>query len=85
MEPSGERSVKPKVTMEYRNTENLDEFIKELKGIYLEIEMSKKDADEELTETKRNFLRFMEKYNQDPQRAHPQLAMRKSLIGTRRS
>ena len=73
MEPCGERPVKPKVTMEYRNTENLDEFIKELKGIYLEIEMSKKDADEELTETKRNFLRFMEKYNKDPKRAHPQL------------
>ena len=53
MEPLGERS---KVTMEYRNTENLDEFIKELQGIYPEIEMSKKDADEELTETKRNFL-----------------------------
>ena len=68
MEPSGERSVKPKVTMEYRNTENLDEFIMELKGIYLEIEMSKKDADEELTETKRNFLRFMEKYNTRIQR-----------------
>ena len=59
--------------MEYRNTENLDEFIKELKGIYLEIEMSKKDAEEELTETKRNFLRFMEKYNKDPRRAHPKL------------
>ena len=31
-EPSGERSVKPKVIMEYRNSENLDEFIQELKG-----------------------------------------------------
>ena len=31
MEPFGERSVKPKVTMEYRNSENLDEFIQELK------------------------------------------------------
>ena len=27
MEPSGERSVKPKVSVEYHNTENLDEFI----------------------------------------------------------
>ena len=53
MEPSGERSVKPKVTMEYHNSENLDEFIQELKGIYLEIEMNKKDAEEELAETKR--------------------------------
>ena len=35
--------------------------------------MSKKDANEELTETKRNFLRFMEKYNKDPNRAHPKL------------
>ena len=80
MEPSGGRSVKPKVTMEYRNTENLDEFIKELKGIYLEIEMSKKDADEELTETKRNFLRFMEKYNKDPKRAHPQLTSERASL-----
>ena len=74
MEPSGERSVKPKVTMEYRNSENLGQFIQELKEIYLEMEMSKKDAEEELTETKRNFLRFMEKYNKDPRRAHPKLA-----------
>ena len=73
MEPSGERSVKLKVTMEYRNSENLDEFIQEVKEIYLEIEMSKKDAEEELTEIKRNFLRFMEKYNKDPRRAHPKL------------
>ena len=51
MEPSGERSVKPKVTMEYRNSENLDEFIQELKEIYLKIEMSKKDAEEELVES----------------------------------
>ena len=73
MEQSGERSVKPKVTLEYGNSENLDEFIQELKEIYLEIEMSKKDAEEEPTETKRNFLRFMEKYNKDPRRAHPKL------------
>ena len=53
VEPSGERSVKPKVTMEYPNPENLDEFIQELKEIYLKIEMSKKD--EELVETKKNF------------------------------
>ena len=47
MEPSGERSVKPKVTMECHTPENLDEFIKEFKKeIYLEIE-------EELVETKR--------------------------------
>ena len=31
MEPSGERSVKPKVIVEYHNSENLDEFIQELK------------------------------------------------------
>ena len=36
MEPSGERSVKPKVRVKYHNSENLDEFIQELKGIYLE-------------------------------------------------
>ena len=73
MEPSGQRSVKPKVTMEYHNPENLDEFIQELKEIYLKIEMSKKDAEEELVETKRNFIRFMEKYNKDPKGAHPKL------------
>ena len=70
MEPSGERSVKPKVTMEYHNPENLDEFIQELNQIYLKIEMSKKDAEEELVETK---IRFMEKYNKGPKGAHPKL------------
>ena len=73
MEPSGERSVKPKVTMEYHTPENLDEFIQELKEIYLKIVMSKKDAEEELVETKRNLIRFMEKYNKDPKGAHPTL------------
>ena len=73
MEPSGERSVKAKVIMECRNSENLDEFIQELKETYLEIEMSKTDAEEELVETKKNFLRIMEKYNKDPRRARPKL------------
>ena len=73
MELSGERSVKPKVTMEYHNRENLDAFIQELKEIYLKVEMSKKDAEEELVETKRNFIRFMEKYNKDPKGADPKL------------
>ena len=54
MEPSRERSVKPKVTMEYHNPKNLDKFIQELKEIYLKIEMSKKDAEEELVETKKD-------------------------------
>ena len=48
MEPSGERSVKLKVTMEYRNPENLEESIKEFKEIYLEKDMNKKDAEDEL-------------------------------------
>ena len=69
MEPSGERSVKPKVTVEYHNSEN----IQELKGIYLETDLNKKDAEEELAETKANLLRFMSKYNKDPRRAHPKL------------
>ena len=73
MEPSGERSVKPKVTVEYHNSENLDEFIQELKGIYLETDLNKKDAEEELAETKANLLRFMNKCNKDPRRAHPNL------------
>ena len=81
-EPSGERSVKPKVTMEYRYSKNLDEFIQELKETYLEIEMSKKDAEEELVETKKNFLRFMEKYNKDPRRAHPKLTECERASGT---
>ena len=54
MEPSEKRSVKPKV------------FIKEFKVTYLEMDMTKKDAEEELKETKRNFTRFMEKYDRDP-------------------
>ena len=69
MEPSGERSV----TVEYHNSENLDEFIQELKGIYLEIDLNKKDAEEELAETKGNLLRFINKYNKDPRRARPKL------------
>ena len=73
MEPSGERSVKPKVTMEYHNLENLEEFIKEFKVTYLEMDNTKKDAEEELKETKRNFTRFMEKHDRNPQRAHPEL------------
>ena len=73
MEPSRERSVKPKATTEYPNRENLDEFIQELKEIYLKIEMSKKDAEEELVETKKKILHFMEKYNKDPRTAHPKL------------
>ena len=71
MELCKERSVKPKVTMEYPNPENLDEFIQELQEIYLKIEMSKKE--EELVETKKNFLHFMEKYNKDPRTPHPKL------------
>ena len=35
-----------------------------------------KDAEEEVEETKRNFIRFMEKYNRDPKRAHPKLNAR---------
>ena len=76
MELCGERSVKPKVTMEYRNSENLDEFINELKEIYLEIEMNRKDAEDELAETKDNLRRFMDKCNKDPRRAHPKLTER---------
>ena len=36
-------------------------------------ELNKKDAEEELAETKANLLRFMNKYNKDPRRAHPNL------------
>ena len=68
-----ERSVKPKVTVEYHNSENLDEFIQELKGIYLETDLNKKDAEEELAETKANLSRFMDKFNKDPRTAHPNL------------
>ena len=37
------------------------------------MDMTKKDAEEELKETKRNFTRFLEKYDRDPKRAHPEL------------
>ena len=37
------------------------------------MDMTKKDAEAELKETKRNFTRLMEKYDRDPQRAHPEL------------
>ena len=73
MEPSGERSVKPKVIVEYHNAENLDEFIQELKEIYLETDLNKKDAEEELAGTRENLTRFMNQFNKDPRRAHPNL------------
>ena len=73
MEPSRERSVKPKVIVEYHNSENLDEFIQGLRGIYLETDLNKKDAEEELAETKATLSRFMNKFNKDPRRAHPNL------------
>ena len=73
MEPSGERSVKPKVIVEYHNSENLDEFIQELKGMYLETDMNKKDAEEELAGIKEELTRFMNQFNKDPKRAHPNL------------
>ena len=59
--------------MEYHNAENLDEFIQELKGIYLETDMNKKDAEEELAGTKEELTRFMNQFNKDPRRAHPNL------------
>ena len=73
MEPSGERSVKPKVIVEYHNSENLEEFIQELKGIYLEIDKNKKDAEEELAGIKEELKRFMNQFNKDPKGAHPNL------------
>ena len=73
MEPSGERSVKPKVIVEYHNSENLDEFIQELKEIYLETDMNKKDAEEELAGTRENLTRYMNQFTKDPRRAHPNL------------
>ena len=42
MEPSGERSVKPKVSVEYHNSENLDELSRNSRKSTLNIEMSKK-------------------------------------------
>ena len=76
MEPSGERSVKPRVIVEYHNSENLDEFIQELKEIYLETDLNKKDAEEELAGTRENLTRFMNQFNKDPRRAHPNLTER---------
>ena len=73
MEPSGERSVKPKVIVEYHNSENLDEFIQELKEIYLETDLNKKGAEEELAGARENLTRFMNQFNKDPRRAHPNL------------
>ena len=73
MEPSGERSVKPRVIVEYHNPENIDEFIQELKGTYLDTDMNKKDAKEELEETKATLSRFMNKFNKNPRKAHPNL------------
>ena len=82
MEPSGERSVKPKVIVEYHNPENLEEFIQELKGTYLEIDMNKKDAEEELAGIKEELKRFM---NQSKRSSSQVDRVRESLIGTCRS
>ena len=68
MEPSGERSVNPKVIVEYHNSENLEEFIQGLKGIYLEIDMNKKDAEEELAGIKEELERFMSQFNKQSAR-----------------
>ena len=73
MEPSEQRSVKPKVIVEYRSSEILEEFIQELKETYLEIDMNKKDAEEELARIKEELKRFMNQFNKDPKGAHPKL------------
>ena len=65
MEHSGERSVKPKVIVEYHNSENLDEFIQELREIYLETDLNKKDAEEELAGTRENLTRFMNQIQEE--------------------
>ena len=76
MEPSGERSVKPKVIVEYHSSEILEEFIQELKETYLETDMNKKDAEEELAGIKEELKRFMNQFNKDPKGAHPKLTER---------
>ena len=45
--------------------------IQELKGIYLDTDLNKKGAEEELAETKATLYHFMNKFNKDPRRAHP--------------
>ena len=79
MEPSGERSVKPKVIVENHNSVNLEEFIQELKGIYLEIDMNKKD-DQGRTQT------LHEPVQRRSERSSSQVdRVRESFIGTCRS
>ena len=84
MEPSGERSVNPKVSMEYHNPENLEEFIKEFKVIYLEMDMTKKDAEEELKEKELHPLHGEVRQGSEESSSRID-RMRASFIGTCRS
>ena len=77
MEPSGERSVKPKVTMEYHNPKHLEEFIKEFKVTYLE------DAEEVLNETKKELHPLHGEVRQGSTECSSRIdRMRASFIGT---
>ena len=62
--------VKVKVIVEPPNQANVAEFNQEFQDIYLDREMSKTDAAQELDDIKQAFTDFMERYHMDPEKAH---------------
>ena len=65
--------VKVKVIVEPPNQANVAAFNREFRDTYLDREMSKADAAKELAEIQQSFTEFMERYNTDPKRTHPDL------------
>ena len=70
VELARERIVKRRVTMEHINPDNLAEFNEEFQKVYLDRDMSKTEAEEELKTTKESDKDFTQKHEQDP---HPDL------------
>ena len=59
--------------MENLNPDNLAEFNEQFQQVYLDRDMSKTEAEEELKITKASFKDFMQRYDQDPQNVHKDL------------
>ena len=56
--------------MENLNLDNLADVNEELQQVYLDRDMVKTEAEEELKITKASFKDFMQRYEQDPQNLH---------------
>ena len=67
MEPSGERSVKPKITLEYPNSENLDKFIQG------NLPQNRNERRGRARGDQKELHPLHGEYNKDPKGAHPTL------------